>query len=325
MREDIKVNQNGLVNIVKKYEGIIVYVLMFAVFTAIRPAFLSLGNISSIINQTALLGIIASGITVVMISGGMDMSLGAIAGAATLGGLWGVCNDNVPLIWGLMLGIAIGAVFGVINGFCVSRLGVAPFVVTLGTMFIAQGLQYLFSEGGMAISYGFPKALKFIGTGELLFIRMPIVIYLVIFLILLFVLDYSPTGRYFRSIGMNQYASELSGIKIRKYTFIAYVISAVLAAVMGIVLCAAQSYASCDHGSTFQMDSILAALLGKTLAGKKMSIYATAFGCFFLRTFEAGLAMAGVSVFLLNVFKGVLLIMALILLYLDGRKVKKNK
>lgn len=311
---------NGFLDFLKKYEGIVVYVVMFGIFTAIRPAFFSLGNIESIINQTAILGMMALGITVVMISGGMDMSLGAIAGAATLGGLWNVCNDHAPLLGGLLLGLAIGAGFGIINGIAVSRLGVAPFVATLGTMFIAQGLQYLFSDGGMAISYGFPKAFQFIGNGKLLFLRIPVVIFLVVFLVLLYVMDFSPTGRYFKSTGKNQYASELSGVRIRRYTFIAYVISAVLAAAMGMVLCAAQSYASCDHGSTFHMDSILATLLGKTLLGKKISVTATLFGCFTLRTFEAGLAMAGVSVFMLNVFKGVLLILALILLYLDDRK-----
>lgn len=322
MNEETLTKPQGFKNFIKKYEGFLVFLLMFAIFTAIKPAFLSLGNIGSILTQTALLGITASGITVVMISGGMDMSMGAVAGAATLGGLWNVCNEHAPLLGGLLLGLAIGAAFGAINGFCVSRLGVAPFVATLGTMFIAQGLQYYFSKGGMAISYGFPQAFRFMGTGKFLGIKMPIIIYLVVFLILLYLLDFAPTGRYFTNIGKNQYASELTGIKIRKYTFIAYVVCSVLAAALGMLLCASQSYASCDHGSSFLMDSLLAALLGKTLAGKKMSIAATAFGCFFLRTFEAGLAMVGINVLLFNVLKGILLILALVLLYFDGRKVK---
>lgn len=322
MTEEISVKRNGFLEFAKKYAGIFAYLLMFAVFTAIRPNFCTLGNISSIITQAALLAIMASGITVVMLSGGMDMSLGAVAGAATLGGLWNVCNNDMPLAVGILLGLGIGAAIGIINGFSVARLGVAPFVATLGTMFISQGLQYMFSDGGMAISYGFPEAFTFLGRGKFLSLDMPVVIYLVIFLLLLYFLDFSPAGRFLKSTGKNQYASELSGIRIRKYTFISYVISAMLAALMGMLLCSMQSYASSDHGSTFLMDAILATLLGKTLLGKKVSITATAFGCFFLRTFEAGQAMAGVSVFMLNVLKGILLIVALILLYLDDRKLR---
>lgn len=322
MTEEISVKRNNFLEFSKKYAGIFAYILMFAIFTAIRPTFFTLGNIGSIVTQTALLGIMASGITVVMLSGGMDMSLGAVAGAATLGGLWNVCNNDMPLVFGLLLGLAIGAAIGIVNGICVSRLGVAPFVATLGTMFISQGLQYMFSDGGMAVSYGFPDAFLFLGKGKLLFIQMPVVIYLVVFLLLLYFLDLSPAGRFLKSTGKNQYASELSGIRIRRYTFIAYVISAILAALMGMLLCSMQSYASSDHGSTFLMDSILATLLGKTLLGKKVSLTATAFGCFFLRTFEAGQAMAGVSVFLVNVLKGILLIVALVLLYLDERKLR---
>ena len=125
---------------------------------------------------------------------------------------------------------------------------------------------------------------------------MPIIIYLVVFIILFVVTELTPAGRYFRGTGLNQFTSELSGIRIRMYTLLSYVICSLTAAILGLVLCASQSYASPDHGNSFMMDSLLAVLLGKTLMNNKVSIYATAFGALFLRSFENGLSMIGLPV-----------------------------
>lgn len=148
-----------------KQSGIfLIYGAMVAVFAIIKPQYISIVNIRSVIIQTSLLGIIATGMTLVMMTGGVDLSVGAVAGVSTLAGLWPVVFDGKPLGYGILIAVSLSLVFGVINGICVSHLGVAPFVATLGTMFLAEGLQYLFSEGGMSISYGFPKA-GIVGVG----------------------------------------------------------------------------------------------------------------------------------------------------------------
>ena len=260
--------------------------------------------------------------TLAMFTGGVDMSVGAVAGVSTLAALYDVAYGHLPLAVGLLLGFGIAIGIGLINGFCVSRLGVAPFVATLGTMFLAQGMQYMFSDGGQAVSYGIPASFTFLGAGSLGPIPMPIIIYLVVFAVLFVVTELAPAGRYFRGTGLNQFASELSGVRIRMYTLLSYVICSITAAILGLVLCASQSYASPDHGSSFMMDSLLTVLLGKTLINNKVSIYATAFGALFLRSFENGLSMIGLPVTLLNVCKGVLLIAILLLTWLAGRKKK---
>lgn len=302
---------------------VIAYIVMVLIFFAIKPGYLAGSNIRTILIQTALLGIIGSGMTLAMFTGGVDMSVGAVAGVSTLAALYDVAYGDMPLAVGLLLGIALAVGIGLINGFCVSQLGVAPFVATLGTMFLAQGMQYMFSDGGQAVSYGIPKSFTFLGAGSLGPIPMPIVIYLIVFAALFVVTELTPAGRYFRGTGLNQFTSELSGVRIRLYTLLSYVICSLTAAVLGLVLCASQSYASPDHGSSFMMDSLLAVLLGKTLMNNKVSIYATAFGALFLRSFENGLSIIGLPVTLLNVCKGILLVMVLLLTWLTGRKKSK--
>lgn len=314
---------NSKLSWLSSLKTVIAYIVMVLIFFAIKPGYLAGSNIRTILIQTALLGIIGSGMTLAMFTGGVDMSVGAVAGVSTLAALYDVAYGDMPLAVGLLLGIALAAVIGLINGFCVSQLGVAPFVATLGTMFLAQGMQYMFSDGGQAVSYGIPKSFTFLGAGSLGPIPMPIVIYLIVFAALFVVTELTPAGRYFRGTGLNQFTSELSGVRIRLYTLLSYVICSLTAAVLGLVLCASQSYASPDHGSSFMMDSLLAVLLGKTLMNNKVSIYATAFGALFLRSFENGLSIIGLPVTLLNVCKGILLVMVLLLTWLTGRKKSK--
>lgn len=304
----------------KELGTLLIYAAMVAVFTVLKPQYLSLTNFRSILIQAAMLGIIASGMTLVMMTGGVDMSVGAVAGVATLAGMWPVVFGDMPLLVGVLIALGVALAFGLINGVCVSRLGIAPFVATLGTMFLAQGLQYLFSEGGMSISYGFPAAYKFLGSGSLGPVPMPLVIFLVLFAALLLATEYAPAGRYLRGTGLNQFASELSGIKIRSFTLLSYVLCSLLAAVLGLVLGASQAYVSPDHGSSFLMDSLLVVLLGKTLMDGRISILATAFGALFLRSFETGLSMIGIPVTVLSVCKGTLLVLILLLALVRQRR-----
>jgi putative xylitol transport system permease protein len=308
-----KVMMQAASKFLRRYWMLMAYVAMVAVFSAMATQYLSIFNFRSILTQTAMLGIIASGMTLVMMARGVDLSIGAVAGASTLAGMWPVVFDDMPLGYGILISMAVALTFGAVNGICISRLGVAPFVATLGTLFLAQGFQYMVSDGGKSISFGFPAAYTFIGSGNLGPVPMPIAIYIVIFLALFVVTEYSPVGRKIRGTGLNQFASERSGIRIRYYTFVVYVISALLAAVLGLVLGASQSYVSPGHGSSFLLDALLVVLLGKTLMNDRISIYSTALGALFLRSFETGLAMVGTPVTIIAVLKGSLLLAVLML------------
>ncbi len=297
----------------KRYGTLLIYLCMVLTFTMIRPQYFTLDNFKSILIQASMLGVIASGMTLVMMTGGADLSVAAVASVSVLAGLWPVVFGDTPLWAGILFAFAIALLIGSINGICVSMLGVAPFVATLGTMFLAQGMQYVFSEGGLSISYGFPAAFKFIGNGNVLGIPMPILIFLVVFLLLHFATERAPFGRYLKATGLNQFASALSGIRIRYYTFISYVLCSLLAALLGLMLCSFQTFAAPDLGASFLMDSLLVVLMGKSLINNKIAIYGTAFGAIFLRSFETGLAMVGTPVTVLNICKGALLVCVLLL------------
>lgn len=285
---------------------------MMMAFTILKPTYLSAINIRSILIQTSFLGIISIGATLVMMTGGVEMSNGYVAGLGALAGMWYVVQDDMPMWVGILFALVLVIFIGAINGLCVSRLGVAPFVATLGTMYLAMGLQNWINEGGQQISYGMPKAYIFLGQGSIGIVPMPVLIFLIVFLLFYVLTEYTPMGRFLKGSGLNQFASRLSGVKVSAWVFVSYVLSAVLAGLMGYILGASQKYIASSLGSGYQMDSLLTILLGKTLMGDTISVAATAFGALFLCAFENGLSMIGMPVTTLAICKGVLLIIILL-------------
>lgn len=303
----LKASDNKLLRL-KNLAPVLLFIVMVGVFTALRPAFISGINIKSILVQTSFTGIISLGLTLVMMTGGVDMSNGYTAGLGAIAGMWFVVNGKMSMGVGLLVAIGFVLFIGAVNGLCVSKLGIAPFVATLGTMYLCMGLQNWLDEGGQQISYGFPKAYVFLGQGSVGFIPMPVLIFVFVFVLLYILTERCPMGRYLRGSGLNQYASKLSGINVSFYVFISYILSSLLAGTLGYILGASQKYISSGLGSTYQMDSLLTVLLGKTLTNGKISTWSTAFGALFLCAFQNGLSMLGMPVTTLAISKGVLLI-----------------
>ena len=300
----------------------LLFVAMVIIFTILRPGYMNAINIKSILVQTSFLGIISIGLTLVMMTGGVDMSNGYAAGLAAIGGMWFVVNNHMSIGMGLVIAVGLVLLIGCINGLCVSRLGVAPFVATLGTMYLGMGLQNWLDAGGQQISYGLPDAYVFLGQGSLGFIPMPVLIFVIVFVIFFVLTELTPLGRYLRGSGLNQFTSRLSGVKVSFYVFISYVLSSLLAGVLGYILGASQKYISSALGNTYQMDSLLTVLLGKALTNGKITVWSTAFGALFLCAFEDGLSMLGMPVTTLAISKGVLLIA--LLLFSRYRKKEKE-
>lgn len=296
----------------KSFVPVLVFVAMVVIFTILRPAYISGANIKSILIQTSFVGIISLGLALVMMTGGVDMSNGYTAGLGAIAGMWFVVNGHMSMGVGILVSLGFVLLIGVINGLCVSKLGIAPFVATLGTMYLCMGLQNWLDEGGQQISYGFPNAYVFLGQGSIGFIPMPVLLFALIFVVLYILTERAPMGRYLRGSGLNQFASKLSGIKVSFYVFLSYVLSSVLAGLLGYILGASQKYISSGLGSTYQMDSLLTVLLGKTLTSGKISVSSAAFGAIFLCAFQNGLSMLGMPVTTLAISKGVLLIALLL-------------
>ncbi len=317
MSENILKNEKNRFNnflsiMIRRYLIFIIFIAMVVVFSVINPIFLSPRNFKMILTQASFLGIVSFGMTIVMITGGVDLSVGAVAGLATIFGVDLMLYSGFSGLEGILFGIFCGAFIGAISGLFVGRLGVAPFVATLSTMFIAQGLQYAVN-GGESMGYGFPSSYLFIGSGELLNIPFPIIIFVVIFLVFLVLTEFTKWGRYIRAVGLNQFTSKLSGLRIRALTFSTYVIAGGLAAVSGLMLGASQSYIQPNLGDSFLLDALVVTLLGKATFGGKPSILGTAFGVIFIKTFETGMSMLGTPIMMMNILKGFLLLGVLLL------------
>lgn len=308
MSKSILKNSSGSKFQLKNIIPLLLFAVMVVIFYVLKPGYLNGINIKSILVQTSFIGIISLGLTLVMMTGGVDMSNGYTAGLGAIAGMWFVVQDDMSMGLGILVAIGFVLLIGVINGLCVSKLGIAPFVATLGTMYLCMGLQNWLDDGGQQISYGFPKEYVFLGQGSIGIIPMPVLIFAIVFIVLYILTEKCPMGRYLRGSGLNQFASKLSGINVSFYVFLSYVLSSLLAGVLGYILGASQKYISSGLGSSYQMDSLLTVLLGKTLTNGKISVWSTAFGALFLCAFQNGLSMLGMPVTTLAISKGVLLI-----------------
>jgi ribose/xylose/arabinose/galactoside ABC-type transport system permease subunit len=298
----------------RKYIVIVIFVVMIVYFSIVAPAFTNMNNLISTMIQISMLSIVSFGMTIVIINGGVDLSVGAVAGLSTIFGVTLMVYHGVPVYLGIFMGLGLGGTMGLFNGLMIARFGVAPFVATLGTMFIAHGLQFSIRHGE-SIGWGFPQGYINMGsrTATIAGIPIPIFIFIVIAIVAYLFTEWTTFGRYLRAIGRNQHTAEYSGVRIRVLTMFAYVISGVLAAASGLMLGASQRYIQPNLGDSFLLDALVVALLGKAAFGGTPLILGTIFGAVFVKSMEIGMAMLGAPIMIMNIAKGSLLLAALLL------------
>ncbi len=305
----------GLASVfLRKYMVVVIFIVMIVYFSIMAPAFTNMSNLISTMIQISMLSIVSFGMTIVLISGGVDLSVGAVAGLSTIFGVTLMVHHGVPVYVGILMGLGLGGTMGLFNGLMIARFGVAPFVATLGTMFIAHGFQFSIRHGE-SIGWGFPQGYINMGsrTTTIIGIPMPVFIFAVIAIGAYFFTEWTTFGRYLRAIGRNQHTASYSGIRVRVLTMLAYVISGGLAAVSGLILGASQRYIQPNLGDSFLLDALVVALLGKAAFGGTPLILGTIFGAVFLKTMETGMAMLGAPIMIMNIAKGSLLLAALLL------------
>lgn len=306
----------------------IVLVILFVFFSIAAPNFFTSESLLLVAKHVALYGILAIGMTYVIITGGIDLSVGSVVGLACMiaGGL---INEGLPLKmfgvtlyfsipWIVVITLIIGAVVGWVNGITVTRFGVAPFIATLGTMYIVRGLAMLRSNGATYSNIVGNKALG--NTGYTFFgsdiFKIPVgaVIFAVIAVIAAILLKKTPFGWRILSIGGNERAAKLSGVKVNKEKIIVYVISGVCAAMVGIITSSQLVASNPSTGESWEMNAIAASVLGGTsMAGGIGSIGGTIVGAFVIGVINDGMVMCGVSEFWQEVIKGLVIILAVII------------
>ncbi|ANQ53559.1 ribose ABC transporter permease [Thermosipho affectus] len=294
----------------KEYPAIVGFFGIVILFSLLSDRFLTVSNFINVFRQVSIQAIIAFGMTLVIISGGIDLSVGSVLAFSAVVMASVVKNGSVFL--GILVALFVGALLGAINGFIIAKGKIQPFIVTLATMAIARSLTLVYSQG-MPIT-GFPRAFRIIGRGDVLEIPVPIIIMFAVFGIIYYISKYTKLGLYTYAIGGNETAAKLSGVKVDKYKIIIYTISGVLAAVSAIILTSRLNSAQPTFGTGYELDAIAAVVLGgASLAGGKGTIVGTLFGALIMGILNNGLNLLNVSPFYQQGVKGVVILIAVLL------------
>jgi ribose transport system permease protein len=290
----------------------IAYVLIFIVFSIISPFFLSIKNITNIFLYSSVIGISAAGMTMVLLSGGLDISVGSIFGlSAITAGL--TTNFTGSTTLGILAGLSTGIICGFINGMLITRLKINPLITTLATLSILRGATMLLVNGlAVIISV---KSFKTLGR-KYLFGSLPIsvLITILLFIFIGLLLYYAPYGRKIYSIGGNAEASRLAGINVANMRLSVYSINGLLAGLSGVILASQTGAAIPTGGTGAELDVIGAVILGGvSMQGGKGKVIGAFFGVLILATLQNGLTLMNVSSFWQLVAKGFVLLFAVIL------------
>lgn len=307
----------------------IALILVLTFFTAMSPQFLSTENIVIMSKHVALNAILAIGMTFIILTAGIDLSVGSIVGmTAMIAG--GLINEGLilpqlgiivyPHTWMIVvISLLVGTLMGTISGVLVTRFKVAPFIATLGIMYVARGIAGLRNNG-----YTFPNLVgrpeygntgfEMLGSGSFLGINYSIWLMIAFALVAYVVTTRLPFGRHVYAIGGNERAAELSGVRVNRTKLIVYSISGFCSAMVGLIIASQLVAAHPATGETFEMNAIAAVVLGGTsLAGGRGSIGGTLIGAFVIGVLNDGLVMMGVSSFWTKIIKGAVIVLAVII------------
>ena len=284
-------------------------ILVCLVMIATTENFLSISNFLNIARQVSINAIIAVGMTCAILSGGIDLAVGAVmALSGTV--MAGLMVAGVPVPVAILLGLGVGLLFGVVNGFFVAYADMPPIIVTLATMGIARGLALIYT-GGYPID-GLPESFSFFGRGDVFGLQTPVLIMLIVFLLAYLLLDKTPVGRYIYAIGGNEEATRLSGVRVLRYKLLVYALSGFTAAIAGMVLTSRLMSGQPNSGVSFELDAIAAVVMGGTsITGGRGAIIGTLIGAMMLGVLNNGLNMMEVSPYVQTVIKGLIILFAI--------------
>jgi erythritol transport system permease protein len=310
-----------------------VLIALLVLFSALAPSFLTANNLAILSKHVAISAILAIGMTFVVLTGGIDLSVGSLAG---LGGMvagylitQGIVISGVvhypPVIVVILLTLVVCLVVGLLNGWLIARAGVAPFIATLGTLYIARGAALLMSNGRTFPNLagemargntGFPH----LGQSSMAGIPLPVWIMLALFVLAWLIAVKTPLGRHVYAVGGNERAARLAGIEVPHVKIFTYLASSLCAALVGLIIASQLEAAHPATGESFELNAIAAVVLGGTsLMGGRGSIPGSLIGAFVIGVLSDGLVMLGVSEFWQMVIKGAVIVLAVAVDQLQSR------
>ena len=276
----------------------------------LTPHFLTISNLLNIAQQTTIVAIIAVGMTFVIITAGIDLSVGSVLAFAGVV-MASLLQKGVPLVIALLAGLGAGLFCGLLNGLLITIGKLPPFIATLGMMSIARGAALVYT-GGRPIS-GFSEGFRWLAVGEVFHISVPIIIMIAVYLIAHFVLTKTKLGRYTYAIGGNEEAAILSGVNVRFYKTLVYGLCGMLSGLAAIILTARLNSAQPIAGIMYELDAIAATVIGGTsLTGGEGKIFGTLIGALIIGVLRNGLNLLDISSFVQQVVIGAVIIVAVL-------------
>lgn len=298
-------NKKKLINQINIYRSVLILLVICVFATILSPSFLSVTNLFNVFKQITVAGIVGCGMTFVILTGGIDLSVGSILGLS--GVLASTGNTAVAVAVSLTVGIACGAV----NGFFVSVCGIPPFISTLGMMTLLRGVILVYTKGSPIPIKS--DAYKFFGKGSIAGIPVPVIILIIVFLLAHYILTQTSYGRSVYAVGGNREAARLSGIRVKTSEFLVYTLNGLMCGMAGLILTARLGSAQSTSGTGIEMDAIAAVILGGTsLSGGVGFVLPTVVGAMIMGIIDNILTLMNVNPHATNIVKGAVILIAVL-------------
>lgn len=299
------------INNIRQYGLLIVFGIICLIISLITPQFLTLSNLTIIVTQVSINALLAFGVTFVIITGGIDLSLGSIVAVTGVTSAMLAHPDSYPILIPIVMGLLAGLLMGAFNGFIITKSKIAPFIVTLGTMTIGRGLALILSDGRPVSNLS--DSFNYLGSGTVFGIPILILIFILVFALCSIILSKTILGRYIYAIGGNEQAARASGINIDRVKLSVYSISGLLAGLAGILLASRITTGQPNAGAGFELDAIAAVVIGGTsTAGGRGTMTGTLIGVLLIGVINNGLDLLNVTSYYQQVVMGIIIIGAVI-------------
>jgi len=319
-------------NVFKKFMNndlsrtLIIFLLLCVALGIARPAtFLTVSNVINVLSQISVNGIVVIGMTFILLTGGIDISVGSVAAFTSLITAMMLVSSNPfgsNIVIALAAGIGTGVLIGAASGFFISKIELQPFIVTLAMMTIFRGMTMVVSQGNPVSQLG--ETFSYIGVKYLGPVPINVIIMILFYAIAYYVLEHTCFGRYVYAVGGNKEAARLSGINTTKILMGIYMICAATASIAGMILASRVNSATPTAGNGSEMDAIAAAVIGGvSLTGGKGKIMGALIGAFIIGVLNNGLVLLNIDVYWTQVVKGIIILLAVVADVLSKRKTAK--
>jgi ribose/xylose/arabinose/galactoside ABC-type transport system permease subunit len=304
----LKINKNSL----QSFVTFCILLFIIIALSFLSREFLTYTNINNVFQQTTPVILTGVAATLLMISGGIDLSVGSVVALAGVA-MARAAQTGMPMLLAAICGILVGLLIGLLNGCIVDRLRIPPVIVTMGSMYIARALALIFSDG-KAINAGLPRTYTGLGRGMIGVVSVPVLLTIILLLVFIFLEKKTLVGKYSFAIGGNRIAAIYSGIGVHGLVIAYYVLTGLLAGLAGCILGSRLGVGSPNVGQGFEFDVVVAVVLGGTsLSGGEGSVLGTFIGALIIGFLGNGLNLLGVPSFYQGLLKGIVLVLAVIL------------